>query len=80
MKSLKVGPFRRAQRGDVDAMLSVLAHFMIGDDGQYMGGDAADALLDELTFEDLGAAFADLQGVMMESSAPKATAPPSGDQ
>ena len=76
LERLKIGIFRRANRGDIDAMVSMLAHFMIGETG-YLPRDEAEAALDDLDFGELKESIDSLSTTMQDAAAPKATAPPS---
>jgi len=80
LESLKFGYVRKGQKGDTDAMGRLIAHFMIGNDGRYLQPLVALDIIDDLSFKEIGEAFAGLENVMIESAAPKGSETPSTSQ
>lgn len=76
LERLSIGVYRRANRGDIDAMVQMLAHFMIDERG-YMEQIAAEAELDALSFGELREAIDGLSATMQNTAAPKASGTPS---
>lgn len=72
LESLNSGVFRRSQSGqDYDAMCKMLAHFMVGADGRYLGDDAALNLLDSLSMKEISDTAEKMAQIVEDSAAPK---------
>jgi len=71
------GKAYRSLQSDPNSQFEFLALFMVDANGGYLSKDAAFAILDQLTVEQIGAAIQQLSGVMGESAAPKASGRPS---
>ena len=72
MQRLKSGHWRRAQKGEYDAQMHVIAHFMVTARGGWMGQAEALDVLDEYEMGDLIEAMASLNLAIQEQAAPKA--------
>jgi len=73
LERLKVGIWRKAQKGDVDSIFAFLAHFMIDGRGVYMPLEAAYEVLDEFELGELEGAMERLKDQMEEAAVPKAS-------
>ena len=71
MEGVKVGLWRRAQNNDMDAMITLLARFVIDSSGRWMPKDKAIEALDELTFAELSETIAQMGELANEVAAPK---------
>ena len=71
MEGLKVGIWRRAQNNDMDAMITLLARFVVDESGRWIPKDKAIEALDELTFAELSKTIAQVGEMANEVAAPK---------
>ena len=68
MEGLKVGIWRRAQNNDMDAMITLLARFVVDESGRWIPKDKAIEALDELTFSELAEAWGQLPWVINDDN------------
>ena len=73
LEHLNIGVYRRAGKGEIDAMVQMLAHFCIGPSG-FLPQVEAEALLDAMSFAELKEAVEGLSGAMQDAAAPKESA------
>jgi len=72
LERLKVGVWRKAQAGDLNAVFTFLAHFMVDERGRFLKSDAAFDILDEFEMGELQEAVGRIETEMREAAVPKA--------
>ena len=72
-RTVNLGVYRGARKGDQESMLLMAGHFMVNGDGEYVNPDEADAMLNSLTVGDLWPLIGRLIAAIQEGAAPKTT-------
>lgn len=70
MKGLKIGVLRKIETSPA-SQFAFVAHFMTGEDSEYLGLDEAYKILDELALSDIEEITGQLKEAMDEAAFPK---------
>ena len=73
LESLNSGVYRRATIGEYNSVCKALAHFMIAEDGRYLGEAAGLGVIDSMSIKEVKDTFVQLSAVIQDSAVPKAT-------